>query len=149
MTRTVRGASPSGSSFSSSSSRRRKEEENETARKSRRMSSWFLKEGRGGEGEVTERIRRRRRRRRGGGATYCARIHSLFQFKLKPQKKRRARTHARACGYTHSHLCESWSTGSTRVSPHLPSLSSYLTLSLGLSLVFVHVARESADSIGA
>lgn len=44
VTRTARGASPSGSSSSSSSSRERKEVENETAGKSRRMSSWFLKE---------------------------------------------------------------------------------------------------------
>lgn len=132
VTRTARGASPSGSSFPSSSSRGRKEEENETARKSRRMSSWFLMEGgRGGEGrrgEVTERIRRRRRRRRrGGGATYCPRIHSLFQFKLKPQKKRRAHTymHVRATDIhigAHSHSRESWSTGSMRVPPHHLSL---------------------------
>lgn len=38
----------------------------------------------------------------GGGATYCPRIHSLFQFKLKPQKKRRALTRRRERAHAHS-----------------------------------------------
>jgi len=123
VTRTARSASSSGSSFSSN--QRRKEEKNEIARKSRRMSSWFWRKE-GGRGNQ-ERIRRRRRRRRGGGAIYCPRIHSLFQFKLKPQKKRRARTRAHTCRCT----CRRALTSEL---VHRFYVTSLCTISLSLSL---------------
>lgn len=71
----------------------------------------------------------------GGGATYCPRIHSLFQFKLKPQKKRRALTRRRERAHAHGPR-EGWalSAGSTPTSLSSPA---------GLSLVFVHVVREN------
>lgn len=162
VTRTARGASPSGSSFPSSSSRGRKEEENETARKSRRMSSWFLMEGgRGGaegrsnrEDPATAAATTTRRR--------CNLLSSYpqpFSIQIEAAKKAQG-THTCTCvrriyisARTHTRmrvgppaLC-----ASLRITfpfslprPRSPPLSS-----LGLLLVFVHVARKSADSIGA
>jgi len=52
----------------------------------------------------------------GGSATYCPRIHSLFQFKLKPQKKRAAHTYTGA----RARARRSWSTPANIPPRHFP-----------------------------
>lgn len=117
-------------------------ERRKRARKSRRMSSWFLKgdrrRGRNNREDPATTTTTRRRR------NLLSSYPQPFSIQIEAAKKAQG-THTRTCvqAYVSAHTHTRKRVG-PRVPPyHLPSFFPEL------SLVFDHVSRESADSIGA